>query len=113
MGALTGATVPAIKASLRTTISTARAFTPGPTGANSTEIGKIIKCTARACSPGQMAGSTPASIKMIRSMVMVSLNGPMGDDILGIGKPESNTGKANTSEATRMSERENGVKAAV
>jgi len=71
----TGLMGPHTSGSSSRTISKEEDATIGPMEENTTVIGKIIKWKDMEFSLGQMDGNMKETIKMIRNMDMVSLNG--------------------------------------
>lgn len=89
-----GRTVPPTQASSARITLTARAFTPGQTGASMTGSGERTRWTAWGCSLGRMAANTKANMWRTKRRVTAFLLGPTSDATMASGRMASSTAKA-------------------
>ena len=82
-----------IKALFKTTVLRDMANTLGRMAGSTRGNGKIIKCTGKEFSLGQMVSIMLATMPMTRRKVTDSLLGLTGGNTLGIGKTGNNMGK--------------------
>lgn len=71
-------------------------------------IGRIIKCTGKEFSSGQMGESTKVTMLTIKSMVLVEFAGQMGENTKENGKMALNMVRENTKEKTGFGKKDVG-----